>query len=67
MNAKFELNAGIIYRGIIRNFLERCKFDGLDFQWLETKSWFTSHFIIKGKEIDVRPIYNRIKQEFPEA
>jgi len=54
----FEFKADILIRKDIRNFLERCKFEGLDFKYHESKYLLASKYIIKGNADDVRKIYN---------
>lgn len=55
---ELEVEVGVLVRNDIRNFLERCKFKGLDFKYQESKYLLESKFIVKGNTDDVREIYN---------
>jgi hypothetical protein len=52
MNNFYTIHAGILYRGEIRNFLNRKIFQGFSIEYIEQKNFLDSTFCIKGEELD---------------
>lgn len=46
--ASMNFIAGRLLCGRIRNFLDRCKFEGIQIDYIESKGWFNREFTIKG-------------------
>jgi len=51
-----ELTAGRMLCGKIRNFLNRCKFEGMNIEFIESSGWITRDFVIKGDAADMNTI-----------
>ena len=58
----FTVSAGALVRNSLRQFLDRCKFEGYDIQYHETKRLIISEFTIKGNAEDVKKISDAIKR-----
>jgi hypothetical protein len=43
-----ELDIGRLFVGKFRSFLNKLKFLGEDIEYLETKGWLSSRFVVKG-------------------
>ncbi len=56
MEATLPITAGKLMCRHIRNFLERCKFEGRNIQYLETKGFIENEFIVKGNSDDLKYI-----------
>jgi len=52
----YEFEAGVLLCGQIRDFLEECRFKGMDIQWREGKGWFERTWVIKGNDEHVRQV-----------
>jgi len=56
--AKITIEVGILLCSQVRNFLNKCKFDGMDINFIESSGFISKEFYIKGKEIDILKIKN---------
>ena len=60
--AELEITSSFCFRKKIRNFLNKCIFDGDDIKWLEEKHIGGSLFYIKGDEPTLDIIYKAIRR-----
>src|SRR5271157_1576759 len=60
MNCSFQVSVGLFYRKQMRNFLKKCKWEGANFDYFESKNVFDSDFAIKGDYDDILQIKNTI-------
>lgn len=60
MNYSLEINAGLFIRKQIRNFLKKCKWEGANIDYFESKNIFDSDFTIKGYYDDILKIKNAV-------
>jgi hypothetical protein len=44
-----ELDVGKLYTGQFRRFLDKLKFLGENFEYMESKGWLSNRFVIKGE------------------
>ena len=49
----FYFTVGIMFCGKIREFLESCRFKGMDIEWREGRGWIEREWIIRGASDDV--------------
>ena len=47
-----EYDVGRLYCSDVRTYLERCKFKGLDIQYMESSGFLSRTFIVKGEGED---------------
>lgn len=60
----FEFTTGILLCGQVRDFLEECKFKGLDIEWREGKGLIERRWIVKGNPVHVREVADQIMKWF---
>jgi hypothetical protein len=53
MMATFTFTAGRFLHGKVREFLNHCKFKGMDIDYLESSGFIERDFTIKGSDEDV--------------
>lgn len=53
MSATIRFTAGRLLCGKIRDFLQKCRFDGMQVEWYEGNGWIERDWIIKGNENDM--------------
>ena len=59
---KLELEVGRFHCKKFRNFLNKCKFEGLDIDYYEGSGFASHEFIIKGNDNDIQKIYIAAKE-----
>lgn len=66
----FDLDVGLGSVTFIRNFLKKCQFRGLDFDYIVSRGFFTRTFTLKGKTDilhEVRDLLNATEGENPKC
>jgi hypothetical protein len=59
-----EFETGILLCGKVRDFLERCKFEGMNIEWREGRGWISRDWIVKGNPADIQIINASLQQWF---
>lgn len=59
---KITVEVGLLYFGAVRDFLKRCKFNGLNIEWYEGSGWLERTFIVKGNERDLLNIKHSLEK-----
>jgi len=59
--ANITFTAGRMLCGQVRDFLNQCKFKGMDIEFIESSGWITRDFTIKGSNKDVLTIHASLK------
>jgi hypothetical protein len=59
--ASMRFTAGRMLCGKIRTFLDQCKFEGMDVDYLESSGWFERDFMIKGSDKDVTIVLHSLR------
>ena len=59
--ASMTFTAGRMLCGKVRDFLDQCKFKGMDIDYIESSGWIQREFTIKGSNDDVRTIHASLK------
>ena len=54
--------AGRMLCGTLREYLDECKFKGMDIDYLEGKGWIERKFTIKGSDADVKRVGETINR-----
>lgn len=55
--AHMTFTAGRMLCGNIRDFLDQCKFKGMDIDYIESSGWIERDFTIKGSNDDVLKVH----------
>lgn len=55
--AVLNLTVGRAHCGRIRDFLKRCKFKGVDIEYIESSGWIQRSFTVKGSDDDIVSIH----------
>lgn len=58
---RIELQAGILLCGRLRDYLNKCKFKGMQIEYFEGSGWFKRDFVIRGKDSDIEIIDRDLK------
>jgi len=58
---RIKIGVGKLHCGKLRNFLNECKFDGLDIDFIESKGFLSNDFLIKGDDEDMQKVYDSIE------
>lgn len=66
MSTILPIYAGKLLCRPIRNFLEECKFKGMNVEWVEQKGFSQNTFLIKGSQENLKSILYSIKTHFGE-
>ena len=59
--AHFTYEVGRLYCGEVRNFLNKCKFQGLDIDFIEGSGWLSREFTVKGSDEAISRVYKCIE------
>ena len=62
VRASFSMTIGIILCGAVRDFLKRCKWEGMDIEWYEGSGWIDREWIVRGKASDVQIVRTTIER-----
>ncbi len=57
-----EIEVGLFVRGTIRDFLDQCRFRGMDVRYYEDKGILDSTFEIRGNPDDVHRVTRMLRQ-----
>lgn len=60
--ASMNFTAGRLLCGEVRSFLDKCKFKGMDIEYLESSGWLERDFTIKGSDNDILAIHKSLKK-----
>lgn len=58
---RIELEVGILLCGRLRDYLNKCKFKGMQIEYFEGRGWLERDFVIRGKDSDIEIIDRDIK------
>ncbi len=56
-----NLTVGRMLCGQVRDFLESCKFKGMDIEYLESSGWLERDFTVKGSNDDIIAVHQSFK------
>ena len=59
--ASINITVGRMLCGQVRNFLNKCKFQGMDIEYLESSGWVQRDFTIKGPVNDVTTVQKSLE------
>lgn len=62
IKSKITCEIGILYCGSVRDFLQRCKWEGMDIEWYEGKGWFSRLWIIRGAISDLQTVHASLER-----
>jgi len=60
--AKLTFEIGRLYISSFRDFLNKCKFDGMNIEFIEGGGWFSREFHIKGESSDLEHIKKEVER-----
>lgn len=61
-HASFTFTAGIVFCRPIRKYLQECKLDGLDLEWMEGRGWLRRDWSVRGATAAVEMFQAELKE-----
>jgi len=59
--ANTSITVGRLLCGTVRGYLDKCKFKGMDVDYIESGGWIEREFVIKGSNEDIIKIHAALK------